>query len=121
MHPRQRGWTVSACQLVIALFVFFLPVLAVAQQSTTTFNGQTALSGEVLIRLKGVDAATVSRVQKLLPSGTFSVLSSSLGLYLVRLPGALLTTLLQIFSNSTDVHYVEQNYVLQSTATPNDP
>jgi subtilisin family serine protease len=80
-----------------------------------------AVSEEILIRLRGSDAATMARAQNAAPFGTIRPLSPSLGLHLVRAPGNSVSGLLRAFSNHPDVLYAEPNYIVRAVTTnPND-
>ena len=91
-----------------------------AQAPTTIYNGHPAVEGEILVRLRTVDAATVARVQGVLPAD-LEPLIPALGVHLVRVPGQSVSDLMQAFSAHPDVLYAEPNYIVEAVATPNDP
>jgi subtilisin family serine protease len=110
-----------AFRLGLTFLVLSVAAPAFGQQATEIYNGIPAVSEEILIRLRGSDAATMARVQNAAPFGTIRALSPTLGLHLVRAPGNSVSGLLRAFSNHPDVLYAEPNYMVQAVATnPND-
>ena len=110
-----------AFRLVLIQLILFFAAPLFAQQATEIYNGIPAVREEILIRLRGSDAATLARAQNAAPFGTIRALSPALGLHLVRAPGNSLPALLRAFSNHPDVLYAEPNYIVRAIATnPND-
>ena len=109
------------CLVALLFLCLSVPAFGQVPRATTTFRGNPAVEGEILIRLRDVGAATFARVQSVLPAGEIEALIPSLGVHVVRAPGRTVQDLLDTFSANPDVLYAEPNYIVQAVATPNDP
>jgi len=120
-YGRRVGW--PAWLPFIVLSCFSTP--AFAQPTTTIYNGNPVVAGEILIRLRSANDA-VGRLQGMASSANVRVaanvetLSTRLGVYRVRMPGVAMADLMQMFARNPDVVYAEPNYIVQAVATPND-
>lgn len=114
--------SVRACGFALrfALFIFCSAVLN-AQWTGTIYNGKLVADKEVLIRAKTLDAASLARLQSAVPSGSLQRISSSLPLIRIRSNSEGIASLVQTFAAHPDVSYVEPNYIVRASATPNDP
>ncbi len=111
-------------------FYFCLSTLVVSgiafaqQKPTVAVNGHPAVEGEVIVRLKATDPATLLRVRSAAPAALLQSLAPTLGIHRVVAAGQTTQALLQLMSRNSDVLYAEPNYVIktnQTATTPNDP
>ena len=118
---RRVGWPTWLAFIVLGYF----STPSFAQPTTTIYNGNPVVAGEILIRLRGADNA-IGRLQGMASSANVRVaaeveaLSTRMAVYRVRMPGVAMAELMQMFARNPDVVYAEPNYIVQAVATPND-
>jgi subtilisin family serine protease len=111
---------------VAALFVLAMPVLTQGRgqpqgPGVTQARGRAALEREVIVKLnRPVSAGELGQVNVQADADQNEVLSS-LGIRRVRSRRFDVETLISFFQGLPFVEYAEPNYVVTTTATPNDP
>ncbi len=116
MRPRKIPLLVLAL-----LFSILLPAPAMPQSKSETIKGRKAAVSEVLVRLKRPDQATLSKFQADYDLASQRSFSAVRGLYHFRSRSKSTAELISKLAQSSDVQYVEPNYLIQIAGTPNDP
>jgi len=90
-------------------------------QQPEMVNGRPAVPGQIIVKLRNSDPATISRMRAAFPSAvTTEELSPRLSLHVLRAAGASVSALLQAYANRPDVLYAEPDYIVEAFKTPND-
>ena len=104
--------------LVSILLLSLVPAWA---QVTPVVNGQDAVAGRVLLRLRTPSSAMLNSIRSLADADDLRQLESTLGLYLLHSRSSRADTLIPLLRTIPGVAYAEPDYIVKGFATPNDP
>src|SRR5262245_56570419 len=108
--------------LVLSAFfsiIFSLP-LAAQKDRTESYRGRDVVSGEILVKFRGVSAVQ-SRALASRDADIFSIeYAGQTGAILIRSRGRNVDALLQEYMARPDVEYAEPNYIWHTMDVPND-
>jgi len=100
-----------------ALSLFALPAFA----QNETYNGHSVVAAQVLMQVSNPSPAVLQQLRLLGDADDFRTLNGALNLYLLHSKTGRVTALLNVFKNHPSVVFVEPDYIVTGTATPNDP
>ncbi len=103
------------CILCITAFA------AQAQQEIELYQGREVASRQVLVKLRVNSTAVRQQIQQLAGADIVRALSGSLGIVAIHSRGIDVAGLIATLRNSPLVAYVEPDYIVRASATPNDP
>jgi subtilisin family serine protease len=117
--PRFATLMLSTVRLTAALALLTVPVLA--QKKIEFHNGKEVADHEVIVRLRNVDNASKANISLNVDADNVRQLGSQSALQVIHSRSKNTTTLINELSKRSDVLYVEPNYIIHASATPNDP
>ncbi len=104
--------------LLAAITLSTLPAWAAETEDN---EGHEVSARQVILKINGPTAAVLQQLKQLGDSDEFRTLSPSLDLYLLHSRSGNVKALLNILKNHPSVAFVEPDYILKHTVTPNDP
>jgi subtilisin family serine protease len=94
---------------------------APASRRSIVINGHEAVSGEVLVKLRGMAAAARGQLEQQLDADDSRELASDLGIRRIHSRTFDVETLIAFLRADPSVAYVEPNYILHAAAVPDEP
>jgi subtilisin family serine protease len=89
--------------------------------ATENYNGHEASAGRVLMKLRNPSSATLQQLRQLGDADDLRPLNGVLSIYVLHSRSANVAGLVKSLQNLPFVAYVEPDYVVKTTTTPNDP
>jgi subtilisin family serine protease len=89
--------------------------------ATENINGHEAKPQQVLMKLRVSTGANLQQLRQVGDADDFRPLNSKIGLYVLHSRSANVLGLLSALQSLPFVEYVEPDYIVKKTATPNDP
>jgi subtilisin family serine protease len=101
----------------LLLLLTALPALA---QPTETHDGHEVAARQVLLKLRAPSSALLQQFRQLTDADDLRALDNAQGLYLLHSRSGNVAALLSILRSIPAIAYAEPDYIVKSTATPND-
>src|SRR6266567_1264611 len=103
----------------IALIPFPAAFSVLAQ--TETYNGHEVAKQQVLLKLRNPNATILQQLRLSADADDLRPLNNALGLFVIHSRSASSTALLAALQNLPFVAYIEPDYIVKKSASPNDP
>jgi len=102
------------------IFTLFLATLPVAAQNENN-NGHEVKGHQAILKITAPSTAILDQIKQLGDADDFRTLNGSLNLYVLHSKSENVTSLLNSLKNHPSVVYVEPDYIVKTSVTPNDP
>src|SRR5262245_46584796 len=89
--------------------------------ATERVNGHDASASRVVIKLRAPASGALQQLRQLGDADDLRALNTAVGLYVLHSRSANVPILLSVLKNLPFVAYIEPDYILKTTTTPNDP
>src|SRR5436189_3016021 len=111
------------CHLKTLATVSLLTIAATPIWSATEqVNGHTVNAGQIIMKLRTPgNGAALQQLRQLGDADDLRALNAAVGIYVLHSRSANVPGLLSVLQNLPFVAYIEPDYVLKATTTPNDP
>jgi serine protease len=106
--------------LTFALLLTGLPVVA-QNPDVSTLNGLEVKASQAILKVAGPSTAILEQLKQIGDADDVRLLSSTVGLYVLHSKSAKVASLLSSLKKHPAVVYVEPDYIVKLTLTPNDP
>src|SRR4029077_3008025 len=102
------------------IFTLFLAALPIAAQNENN-NGHEVKGHQAILKITAPSTAILDQIKQLGDADDFRTLNGSLNLYVLHSKSENVTSLLNSLKNHPSVVYVEPDYIVKTSVTPNDP
>ena len=113
MHIIQR------CSTFLFFILALVPGLQ-AQKPTESYQGKSVIANQVLVRLKSPSTAVTQLLETLLQADSVRQVGGAAGPVVFHSSKLNVSALLAVLAARTELFYAEPDYVIHSTAVPND-
>jgi subtilisin family serine protease len=104
---------------VLILLAGVVPISA--QQATEIYEGKQVAANQVLVKLNNTSSAAVQQAMQAANAQSARPASVSTGIYVMHSNTANVPALMAALQGQSTVAYVEPDYIVKTTNTPNDP
>jgi subtilisin family serine protease len=101
--------------------VFLLAALPLVAQNRDSHNGHDVAANQVILKVRVPIAGVLQQLRQICDADDLRALNSLQGLYLLHSRSGTVAALLALLQANSSVAYVEPDYILKASNTPNDP